>query len=294
MLNALELYRKYGQQDRAEAVQAQQMADQQAQREFTNNLSLVQMAQQQQARQQAMQQASQQRQQDMDFRRQQMGQAAQLQRERMGQAERIARERMQAARDTAAAKSANKPQLPAPALKLQNETIEEFAIADAQEKDLSAIKNQIDTGKLELGLFTNPLQSARNTLGFSNESSRNYDTFKASLEKMRTDSLRLNKGVQTEGDAQRAWNELLTNINDPKLVGERLDEIRAINKRAKNLKALQLDTIRQNFGAEPFDPRAIEAQRPAIGAPERQSGGWDNAKEQRLQELRRKRDQGGL
>lgn len=96
MLNALELYRKYGQQDRAEAVQNQQMMDQQQQREFANNLSLVQMAQQQQARQQAMQQAAQQREQEMAFRRQQMGQTAQLQRDRMSAAAELNRQRIEA------------------------------------------------------------------------------------------------------------------------------------------------------------------------------------------------------
>ncbi|MNY53581.1 hypothetical protein D3C86_1893470 [compost metagenome] len=75
----------------------------------------------------------------------------------------------------------------------------------------------------------------------------------STLEKLRNDSLRLNKGVQTEGDAQRAWNELLANINDPKLVEQRLGEILAINQRAGELRGLSNDSMRANFGHDPMD-----------------------------------------
>jgi hypothetical protein len=269
MLNALDMYRKYGQQDRAEVMQDQQMMDQRQQREFSNNMAMVQMAQQQQARQQAMQQAAQQREQEMGWRQQQMGMNAQLRREQMSQAERIARERL-GAKNAADAAKANKP-LPPNALKLQNETLEELSIADSQEKDLAKLQDQIKSGKLELGFIANPVQDVRNYLGQSTESSRNYDTFKASLEKLRNDSLRLNKGVQTEGDSQRAWNEMLKNINDPNLVSERLDEIQQINSKAKTLKSMQLDLIRKNYGVDPLDTSAIQEQPANVGAGSSQS-----------------------
>jgi len=291
MLNALELYRKYGQQDRAEAVQAQQMADQQAQRQFQNQMSMVQLAQQQQARQRAMQQAAQQREQAMMQQRNQLGTNAQLQREKMSQAERMFKDRLQQQRELSNAK-AKPAQLPASALKLQNETLEELSIADSQEKDLGKYLSQLNEGKLELGFVANPVQEAKNYLNAADDKSSNYASFRAGLEKLRNDSLRLNKGVQTEGDSQRAWNELFQNVTSEKVVKDRLQEIMQINKRAKALKAMQVDLIRSNFGVEPLDKSTIELMPANIGAQQPQQGGWNEQKERRLQELRNKLGQG--
>ena len=108
------------------------------------------------------------------------------------------------------------------------------------------------------------LGSARNTLGISNENSQNLATFKATLEKLRNDSLRLNKGVQTDGDAQRAWDELLANINDTKVVSKRLKEIQGLNERAVTFHQMNLDTLRSNYGAPQIDTTARSKPKPTI------------------------------
>lgn len=87
-------------------------------------------------------------------------------------------------------------------------------------------------GSLDLGPWTNFGAQALNTIGRSNENSRNFADFRATLEKLRNDSLRLNSGVQTEGDAVRAWNELFQNLNDEGVVMQRLAAIQEINNRA--------------------------------------------------------------
>lgn len=268
------------------------MANQQQQREFANNMSMVQLAQQQQARQQAMQQAAQQREQAVAMQRNQLGMNAQLQREKMSQAERMFKDRLQQQRELADAK-AKPAQLPASALKLQNETLEELSIADSQEKDLGKYLSQLNEGKLELGFVANPVQEAKNYLNAADDKSSNYASFRAGLEKLRNDSLRLNKGVQTEGDSQRAWNELFQNVTSEKVVKDRLQEIMQINKRAKALKAMQVDLIRSNFGVDPMDKSAIESMPANIGAqqPQQQQGRWDEQKESRYQEW--KKSQGG-
>jgi hypothetical protein len=74
----------------------------------------------------------------------------------------------------------------------------------------------------------------------------------------------LNAGVQTDGDAQRAWNELFANINDTELVKNRLAEIQRINERAVNIRTMNVDTIRQNFGADPLDTSGYQAQESVI------------------------------
>lgn len=158
------------------------------------------------------------------------------------------------------------PKKPLPATLQKEETgdIEAIGLAKSISQDLGAISQQIATGKLDLGLFANMASGARNWAGISDEGSRNFASFNSTLEKMRNDSLRLNKGVQTEGDAVRAWNELMTNINDPKLVMERIAEINAINERAADLRAQRIDMRRQNYGLDPFDASQI-APPSAIG-----------------------------
>lgn len=160
----------------------------------------------------------------------------------------------------------NVPKLPTSALKMQQEELDAIGTSGTINADLDAFKEQIETGKLKLGPVQNLLAKGKNIVGASDESSRNLASFQASLEKLRNDSLRLNKGVQTEGDAQRAWNELVANINDPALVKQRLGEIKRINERGANLRKMNIDAIRSNFGVEPMDTSPRMDQPPAVGS----------------------------
>lgn len=154
--------------------------------------------------------------------------------------------------DASAGGYSSKP-LPATALKMQNEALDKLSIASNNTKKLLDVKQQIESGSLKLGLLSNIEGNLRNRTGLSNQSSRNLSSFKSTLEKLRNDSLRLNTGVQTDGDAQRAWNELFENINDEELVKQRLGEIAEINKRGADLQKLQVDNIRGNYNAAPVD-----------------------------------------
>lgn len=186
-------------------------------------------------------------------------------------------------------------QLPTAALKLQDEKLGEIGIAGSINSDLGALREQLEPQvglkgqsvdpALQLGPVQNLYSQGRNMLGMSNQNSRNFASFKSTIEKLRNDSLRLNKGVQTEGDAQRAWNELFANINDPEVVGQRIDEIQRINQRAVDLKRLEIDSLRANFGLDPMDTQKFSAPpaavgqggqqqpQPAYGGPERRKGG---------------------
>jgi len=154
--------------------------------------------------------------------------------------------------------------LPAAALKMQQEGLDAIGTAKSINADLDAINTQITDGKLDFGPVSNLYNKARNATGTSTEASRNFASFQANMEKLRNDSLRLNKGVQTDGDAQRAWNELFSNINDPKVVQQRLGEIRALNERAVQLRKLDIDNVRQNYGHEPLDTTGYEKQPAAL------------------------------
>lgn len=164
-----------------------------------------------------------------------------------------------------AAAVAGKP-LPGPALKLQQDELDAIGTGAGIAADMAAATRMLSDGKLNLGPVTNLWQKGRNYAGFSSEESRNFASFQATLEKLRNDSLRLNKGTQTEGDAQRAWNELASNINDKGVVMQRLREIQQINDRAINLRKMSIDQIRGNYGHPPLDTGKYENQPAAIGA----------------------------
>lgn len=172
----------------------------------------------------------------------------------------------------AARQQKNTPQLPTPALKMQQEELDAIGTSATIKADLSAIKAQVDSGELELGPVKNLLSAGKNMAGLSDENSRNFGTFKSTLEKLRNDSLRLNNGVQTEGDAIRAWNELLANINDPKLVSKRLGEIEKINDRAANIRRMKVDDIRQNYQLGPMETSKYENQPAVVGTPSAPAG----------------------
>lgn len=119
--------------------------------------------------------------------------------------------------------------------------------------ELDRFGKLIKSGALPLGAVANAMAAGRNMIGASDEASRNLASFRATLEKMRNDSLRLNKGVQTEGDSQRAWNELVANINDPQVVTQRLAEIQRLNTIAANFKRNMIMQRRDDNNLSPLD-----------------------------------------
>lgn len=179
-----------------------------------------------------------------------------IDREALGVRERLGQARIDAPQ--------NRP-MPAAALRIQNEEVDAIQTAKALNADLGAIRGQVDRGELKLGLGENLASKAKNFTGLSDSNSRNFATFNATLEKLRNDSLRLNKGVQTEGDAVRAWNELLANINDTNLVKQRLSEIEKINDRAANLRKIQLDLLRSNYNLPDLQVPDLAPVKPAVG-----------------------------
>lgn len=161
--------------------------------------------------------------------------------------------------------------MPAPAVKAQNEelsAIGQFAGLDA---DLGAVQDQMAAGKLQFGPVSNLMNTGRNFVGASSEQSRNFASFKTKMENMRNAVLLLNKGVQTEGDAQRAMGEVMANLNDPGVVAQRLTEIRALNRRAVELRKQNVALIRSNFGQPELDMSAFDTQPAAanLGGPKR-------------------------
>jgi hypothetical protein len=181
--------------------------------------------------------------------------------------------------------------LPTQALKLQQEELDAIGTASSINADLSALSKQIDEGKLAPSLINNAVAAVRNYTNNSTDETRNLASYQATLEKLRNDSLRLNKGVQTEGDSERAWNEIIKNSNDTEFVKKRLKEVFSINERAANLRKMNVDVIRSNYGIDPMDVSGYQNQPSAVGntgAAPAATGGLTPAEQAELAALKAK------
>lgn len=135
--------------------------------------------------------------------------------------------------------------------------------------ELGRFDRMISSGQLNLNPVSNTLGGVRNALNMSDNNSRNLAEFRSTLERVRNDSLRLNNGVQTEGDAQRAWNELLDNLNDEEVVRRQLRRVQDINNRALRFRQQRIATLeggsRQPQG-QAQGQQTQTRQRPAPGS----------------------------
>lgn len=157
--------------------------------------------------------------------------------------------------------------LPVGALKMQGETIDALDAANKISELSSKLTNQVKNGQLNLGPMANFLNSARNWAGASNPESVAFSEMNTDLEKLRNDTLRLNKGVQTEGDAQRAMNEVIASKNDPKVFAAAMGRLNEVNTRAAQLQQIKVNDIRGNYGREPYDFSAVNQLTPRQPAP---------------------------
>lgn len=178
--------------------------------------------------------------------------------------------------------------VPANVQRAEDEDLQALGTAGTINGELSRFRTQIGNelsgqgapgDRLALGPVQNLASGARNSAGLSTPNSANYASFRAGIERLRNESLRLNSGVQTDGDAQRAWNELIGNINDPRVVQQRLDEIERLNRRAMDLRGMAIQQRRQNYSLPALDterftapPQAAPTGQAQAGPPA--AGGW--------------------
>lgn len=156
--------------------------------------------------------------------------------------------------------------VPSAILKAEGEDLQDVQTIGQLNDRLGGYIAQIDNGKLQLGPVQNKVAELKNWAGNSDPASQAYASFIAGMEQMRNESLRLNKGVQTEGDAQRAWNELFANVNDPAVVKKRLEEIRDYNAKAAEFKKNQIGLRRATSNLPELDTSTVLTA-PAGGLP---------------------------
>lgn len=140
----------------------------------------------------------------------------------------------------------------------EDEDIEGVGAARTLQAKTSDWINAFEKGGLETGPGSQAMKAFGEATGIGTTNSRQLSLLQSDLEGMRNDSLRLNTGVQTEGDAQREWRSLFTNIMDQDYVVKALKRINTLNKRAEALKIRKINIRRERNGMAPLDPQQID------------------------------------
>jgi hypothetical protein len=154
------------------------------------------------------------------------------------------------------------------AAKLQEAEDEDLAgigIYSNTTADLRNLTRQIDKGEINLSLVGNALTKAKSFVGLGGEEGAKLSDLEKTIYKIRDDTLRLNKGVQTEGDAKRELETLIGSMNDPVKVRAALIRIEKINARAVQLRSAILQNRRKAYGFEPMDLTPYYSGTPSVG-----------------------------
>ena len=111
----------------------------------------------------------------------------------------------------------------------------------------------IDNDQLDFSPVDSIADSISLALGTDNEQVLNRQLFDTFLQRLRNATLRLNKGTQTEGDAERALQEIVNNKNNKRAVRAALKELREVNERAIENKKRGINRRRSTQGIDAFD-----------------------------------------
>lgn len=176
------------------------------------------------------------------------------------------------------------------ALKAVGETAEKANSLSFTAQRAQYFKDAIDKGQLDPSLVARGQAAIESAFGKASPQTQLYNEFQSFKTQMANDSLRLNSGVQTEGDAQRAMNEFVNGFGtyDGKTTAKSLDNF--INKAGRYVNGTaqqQLDSYSAGYrNQKPFDvyrqglkdhqnffteygkrPAATETATPAAAAP---------------------------
>lgn len=144
--------------------------------------------------------------------------------------------------------------LPSGVQSAEDKDVEALGAVNTVNSTIDQITDKIDTGKLKLGFFTNMGSEALNLAGQSTDNSVEYGVFMQDMKKMQNDILILHNGVQTEGDAKRAIQQIITHPTDEALVKANLAELKRLNNLAVQLRRGIIDLRRDRNNMDAFDP----------------------------------------
>lgn len=164
--------------------------------------------------------------------------------------------------------------LPAAVQNIQDDAVNTSNTALTVSNDADAIAARLEKGDIELGPVDNMESQARNWAGKSNANSIGFQELESLKEQLRNATLLLAKGVQTEGDAKRALDQLFANTNDNKVVASRLRQIAEMNRRNAALYRQKVNNLRGDIGFEayPFEGYDAIIGKPSVYAKGQQDG----------------------
>lgn len=143
------------------------------------------------------------------------------------------------------------------ALKAVGETSEKASSLGYTAQRAQYFKDALDTGKLDPSLLARGQGAIESAFGKASPQTQLYNEFQSFKTQMANDSLRLNSGVQTEGDAQRAINEFVNGFGtyDAKTTAKSLDNF--INKAGRYVSGTaqqQIDSYASGYrNQKPFE-----------------------------------------
>lgn len=139
----------------------------------------------------------------------------------------------------------------------------EIRTAAQLQDDTSAWLQRLNSGQVNLGGPQNLFNSTLNVLGMGGEETADLQELTAFANRLVNESLRLNKGVQTEGDAIRASNEMLGNLRNPEVVKRQMQVLNDLNERVLSARLQGFKERRARYGLPEFDPSGIIPTRPS-------------------------------
>jgi hypothetical protein len=116
-------------------------------------------------------------------------------------------------------------------------------VADTLAKHAS----KIQSGDLSVSPVNAIGARVRETFGAANTNDVNLREFKADITRTVNEWLRLNKGVQTEGDAQREYKAIMDS-NDPVVVARSIERLSKIMKNTVEIQVRKREAIQRNYG----------------------------------------------
>jgi len=132
---------------------------------------------------------------------------------------------------------------------------EDFGAIDTASNILTETENfmqLIDDNKLSFSPLAGVTDDLSLMLGGGDEDTLNRQSFDLFLKRLRGATLRLNKGTQTEGDAERAMQEIVNNRTNTKAVRKALQDLQRANERAVEERKRNINRRRKAQGAEAF------------------------------------------
>jgi len=149
-------------------------------------------------------------------------------------------------------KKADKP-LSTSAQKAEDEDFGAIDIAGNIVSETNDFMQLIDSGDLSFSPLSGATDAVSLALGGGDEDTLNRQSFDLFLQRLRNASLRLNKGTQTEGDAERALKEIVNNRNNTKAVRKALQDLQRANERAVEERKRNINRRRKTQGVSSFD-----------------------------------------